>query len=138
MAYLHHYYEPDSTNEQIRMQQRARAYQIVENNLYKASALGHLLQCLSKAEGQEILSEVHSGICGSHISAHTLATKVLQQGSYWPGMIDDAAKLVSSCDAYQKCSHHSMSPAQPSQLIAPSWPLQRWGIDFVGKLTSAQ
>jgi IS30 family transposase len=24
------------------------------------------------------------------------------------------------------------------QLIAPSWPLQRWGIDIVGKLTPAQ
>jgi hypothetical protein len=25
-----------------------------------------------------------------------------------------------------------------SQLIAPSWPLQQWGIDIVGKLTTAQ
>jgi hypothetical protein len=24
------------------------------------------------------------------------------------------------------------------QLIAPSWPLQQWGIDIVGKLTPAQ
>jgi hypothetical protein len=29
-------------------------------------------------------------------------------------------------------------PAQPSQLIAPSWPLQRWGIDIMGNLTPAQ
>jgi hypothetical protein len=27
---------------------------------------------------------------------------------------------------------------QPVQLIAPSWPLQRWGIDIVGNLTPAQ
>jgi hypothetical protein len=25
--------------------------------------------------------------------------------------------------------------AQPLQLITPSWPLQRWGINIVGKLT---
>jgi hypothetical protein len=37
MAYLHHYYEPNTTVEQIRMQQRARAYQIVDNELYKIS-----------------------------------------------------------------------------------------------------
>jgi hypothetical protein len=37
MAYLHHYYEPNTTFEQIRMQQRARAYQIVDNELYKIS-----------------------------------------------------------------------------------------------------
>jgi hypothetical protein len=35
MAYLHHYYEPDTTVEQIRMQQKAQAYQIVDNDLYK-------------------------------------------------------------------------------------------------------
>jgi hypothetical protein len=43
MAYLHHYYEPDSTTETIRMQQRAKVYHIVTNNLYKASVSGPLL-----------------------------------------------------------------------------------------------
>jgi IS30 family transposase len=53
-------------------------------------------------------------------------------------MIDDVAKLVSTCKACQKFSHHFQSHAQASQLIAPSSPLQRWGIDVVGKLTPAQ
>jgi hypothetical protein len=35
MAYLHHYYEPDNAREHIRMEQRAKAYQIVDNDLYK-------------------------------------------------------------------------------------------------------
>jgi hypothetical protein len=37
MAYLHHYYEPNNTLEKTRMQQRAQAYEIVDNNLYKIS-----------------------------------------------------------------------------------------------------
>jgi hypothetical protein len=53
-------------------------------------------------------------------------------------VIYDAAKLVSTCQACQKFSHKTKAPAQPVQLIAPSWPLQRWGIDIVGKLTLAQ
>jgi hypothetical protein len=53
-------------------------------------------------------------------------------------MIDDATKLVSTCEAYQKFSHQLKAPAQPLQLIAPSWPLQRWSFDIVGKLTLAQ
>jgi hypothetical protein len=53
-------------------------------------------------------------------------------------MIDDATKLVSTCETYQKFSHRSKAPTQPSQLIAPSWPPQRWGVDIVGKLTPAQ
>jgi IS30 family transposase len=53
-------------------------------------------------------------------------------------MIDDAAKVVSTCEACQRFSRKTKVPAQPVQLIAPSWPLQRWGIDIVGKLTPAQ
>jgi hypothetical protein len=30
------------------------------------------------------------------------------------------------------------APAQPVLLIAPSWPLRRWSIDIVGKLTLVQ
>jgi hypothetical protein len=53
-------------------------------------------------------------------------------------VIDDAAKLVAAWEACEKFSHQSKASAQPSQLIAPSWTLQRWGIDIVGKLTPAQ
>jgi ribonuclease HI len=138
MAYLRHYYEPNSIIEHIRMQQRARSYQIVDNDLYKTSVSCPLLRCVSKAEGQEILSKIHAGTCGGHIGARALAAKVLQQGFYCPIVMDDAGKLISTCEAYQKISHKSKAPAQPVHLIAPSWPLQRWGIDIVGKLTPAQ
>jgi hypothetical protein len=53
-------------------------------------------------------------------------------------MIDDTAKLVSTYEACQRFSCKTKALEQPVQLIAPSWPLQRWGIDIVGKLTPAQ
>jgi hypothetical protein len=53
-------------------------------------------------------------------------------------MIDDARKLLSTCEACQKFSHCCKALVQPLQLIAPSWPLQRRGIDIVGKPTLAQ
>jgi hypothetical protein len=52
-------------------------------------------------------------------------------------MIDDATKLVATCEACQKFSNSCRAPAQPSQLIAQSWTLQWWGIDIVGKVTPA-
>jgi hypothetical protein len=55
MAYLHYYYELDNKNEQIRMQQRLKDYQIVGNELYRTSMSGPLLRWISKTEGQEIL-----------------------------------------------------------------------------------
>jgi hypothetical protein len=51
MTYLRPYYEPNSKNEQIRMQQRVKDYQIVGNELYKTSVLGPHLRCISKTEG---------------------------------------------------------------------------------------
>jgi hypothetical protein len=81
MAYLYHYCEPDSINEQIRMQQRARDNQIVDNNLYKAFASGPLLWCLSKAEGQELLCSPHRNLRRSyrcpHASSQSPPTRVL-------------------------------------------------------------
>jgi hypothetical protein len=36
MAYLHHHYEPHSNIDLIRVQQRAKAYQVIGDELYKA------------------------------------------------------------------------------------------------------
>jgi hypothetical protein len=137
MAYLHQYYEPDSKNEQTRMQQRAKDYQIVSNELYRTSMSDPLLRCISKIEDQNILQEVHVGICGGHIGAHALIASVLQQGFYWPAMIDDTAKLAATYEACQQSSHRCRALAQPLQLVPLSGPLQRWGIDITGKLTPA-
>jgi hypothetical protein len=40
MTYLCHYYEPDDNIELTRMQQRAKAYLIINNELYKTSVIG--------------------------------------------------------------------------------------------------
>jgi hypothetical protein len=137
MAYLHHYYEPDSTIEQTRMQQRAQSYQIVNNDLYKIFVLGPLIRCVSKAEGQQILSEVHAGVCEGHIGARALAAKTLRQGFYWLAMIDDASKLVSTYEVCKRFSRKTKAPAQPVQLITLLLPLQKWSIDIVKNLTLA-
>jgi hypothetical protein len=81
------------------MQQRTENYQIVRNEQYKTSVLGPLLHYIRKIEGRDRLQEVHVRICGGHIGADALAAKVVQQGFYWLAMIDDAAKLVSTCEA---------------------------------------
>jgi hypothetical protein len=138
MAYLRHHYEPDNTTKLLKMQQRAKAYQVIGNELYKTSDIGPLLRCLSKVEGRELLAEIHLGVCRGHIGSRGLTAKVFTQGFYWPSIIDDASKIVATCEAYQKFSPNSRASSQPSQLITPSWALQRCGINIVGLLTTAQ
>jgi hypothetical protein len=138
LAYLCHYYEPDNSIELTRMQHRAKAYQIIGDELYKTSVTGPLLRCLSKDEGKELLTQTHSCVCRGHIGARALAAKVFRQDFYWPSIIDNALKLATTCPASQKFSPNTQAPSQLAQLITLSWPLQRWGIDIVGPLATAQ
>jgi hypothetical protein len=85
-----------------------------------------------------LLTQIHAGVCGGHIGARALAAMLFRQGFYWPSIIDDVAKLVKTCQACQKFSPNIQSLSQLTQLITPLWPLQRWGINIVGPLTTAQ
>jgi hypothetical protein len=78
---------------------------ISDSVLYKISTSSPLFHCVSKDEGQQILLEIHVGVCGGHIGGRALAAKVLRQGFYWLTVIDGAVKLVSTCGACQKFSH---------------------------------
>jgi hypothetical protein len=75
---------------------------------------------------------------GGHNGSRALAAKVFRQGFYWPSVIDGTSRIVATCEAYQKFSPSSRALSQPSQLITPSWPLQRWAIDVMGPLTTIQ
>jgi hypothetical protein len=80
-----------------RMQARTRPYMIIEGELFKQGVCSLLLKCLSRAEGQELMKEIHAGICGAHIESKPLLGKVFRQGFYWPKAASDAADLVQEC-----------------------------------------
>jgi hypothetical protein len=63
-----------------RMEARTRPYVIIEGKSYKYGVSSPLLKCLSKAEGQELMKEIHAGLCGSHIGSRPLLGKVFRQG----------------------------------------------------------
>jgi hypothetical protein len=121
-----------------RMEARTRPYVIIEGELYKHGVYSPLLKCLSRAEGIELMKEIHSGLCGSHIRSRPLLGKVFRQGSYWPKAASDATELVHKCENCQKCIKDQKRPSSLTQLIQPTWPLQRWGLDLLGPLPPAQ
>src|SRR4051812_43678294 len=45
---------------------RAKAYAIINNELYNRSVTSMLQRCVDSAEGQEILLDIHQGECGHH------------------------------------------------------------------------
>jgi hypothetical protein len=61
-----------------RMKARIRPYVIIEGELYKYGVCSPLLRCLSITEGQELMKEIHAGLCGSHIGSRPLLGKVFR------------------------------------------------------------
>jgi hypothetical protein len=84
------------------------------------------------------MKEIHAGLCGSHIGSRPLLGKVFRQGFYWPKAASDAAELVQKCEGCQKFAKDEKQPSSLTQLIQPTWPLQRWGFDLLGPLPPAQ
>jgi hypothetical protein len=84
------------------------------------------------------MKEIHAGICGAHIESRPLLGKVFKQCFYWPKASTDAAVLVQKCENCQKYARDQKQPSSLTQLIQPSWPLQRWGLYLLGPLLLAQ
>jgi hypothetical protein len=138
MSFLQGNFLSDDEAYNKRIEARARPYVIIEGELYKHRVCSPLLKCLSRAEGIELMKEIHAGLCGSHIKSRPLLGKVFRQGFYWPKAASDAAELVQKCKGCQKCARDQKQPLSITQLIQPTWPLQRWGLDLLGPLPPAQ
>jgi hypothetical protein len=82
VSFLQGNYPSDDEAYIKRMHARTRTYVIIEGELFKKVVCSPLLNCLSRAEGQELMKEIHSGICGAQIGSRPLLGKVFRQGFY--------------------------------------------------------
>jgi hypothetical protein len=126
MSFLQGNFLSDYEAYNKRIEARARPY-----------VFSRLLKCLSRTEGIELMKGIHAGLCGSHIGSRPLLGKVFRQGFYWPKAASDAAELVQKCEGCQKCARDQKQTSSLTQLIQPTWPLQRWGLDLVVPLPPA-
>jgi hypothetical protein len=94
-----------------RIEARTRPYIIIEGELYKQGVCSPLMKCLPRTKGQELMKEIHAGLCGAHIGSRTLLGKVLRQGFYWPKAASNAANLVQKCESCQKCARDQKQPS---------------------------
>jgi transposase InsO family protein len=111
---------------------------VVNGELYKSGVTKPWLRCITSEKGLELFKEIHSGFCGAHIGTRALAGKAIKQGFYWTTINIDAKALVRQCEACQKTANQQNLPLMLVHLFPPSWPLQRWGMDLVGPLPTAQ
>jgi hypothetical protein len=74
LQYLHRGELPLDKVEARRLAWRAKSFVLLgdEKELYHRSPSGILQRCISVAEGQELLQEIHSGACGHHAAPRAL------------------------------------------------------------------
>jgi ribonuclease HI len=94
--------------------QRAKSFVLLgdEKELYHRSPSGILQRCISIAQGQELLQEIHSGACGHHAAPRTLMGNTFRQGFYWPTAVAYATRIVRSCRGCQFYARQTHLSAQ--------------------------
>jgi hypothetical protein len=97
--YLNNTHHLEDKASATRIVAMVRSYTIMDDILYKRGVVRPLLKCITQSEGRELLQEIHSGMCGSHIGPRALSAKAIRQGFYWPTHIKDAEQIVKTCEA---------------------------------------
>jgi hypothetical protein len=74
LQYLHRGELPLDRAKARRLAPRAKSFVLLgdKKELYHRSPSGILQRCISIAEGQELLQEIHSGACGHHAAPRAL------------------------------------------------------------------
>jgi hypothetical protein len=125
--------------EARRLARRTKSFVLLgdEKELYHRSPSGILQQCISIAQGQELLQEIHLGACGHHAAPRALVGNAFRQGFYWPTAVADATRIVRSCRGCQFYARQTHLPVQALQTIPITWPFAVWGLDLAGPLQKA-
>jgi transposase InsO family protein len=139
LQYLHRGELPLDRAEARRLAWRAKSSVLLGDGkeLYHRSPSGILQRCISIAEGQELLQEIHSGACGHHTAPRALVGNAFRQGFYWPTAVVDTTRIVRTCQGCQFYARQTHLPAQALQTIPITWSFAVWGLDLVGPLQKA-
>jgi ribonuclease HI len=136
LQYLHQGELPLDRAKARRLARRAKSFVLLGDGkeLYHRSPSGILQRCISITEGQELLQEIHSGVCGHHAAPRALVGNAFRQGFYWPTAVADATRIVRTCQGCQFYARQTHLPAQALQTIPITWSFAVWGLDLVGPL----
>ncbi|PNX94126.1 hypothetical protein L195_g017294 [Trifolium pratense] len=126
-----------SGNVDRKVKYRALNYIVIGNELFKKTAEGVLLKCLSETEAYLAISETHSGACGSHQAGHKMKWLLFRPGMYWPYMLKDCIEFAKGCLECQKHAGIQHLPANELHSIIKPWPFRGWALDLIDEIRPA-
>ena len=110
----------------------SRYWLSADRKLYLRSFGGPYLLCLHPGKVNQLLAELHEGVCGGHVGGRSLAHRVMTRGFWWPKMQNDAVKYIQKCERCQKHAPLIHQPARHLNPISSPWPFAQWGLDILG------
>ncbi|XP_072060219.1 uncharacterized protein [Arachis hypogaea] len=73
---------PEEQKEAKKIRREVQNYTLVKSVLYRRGISTPLLKCVPTSKIEEVLDEVHNGICGNHLGVRSLAKKVIRAGFF--------------------------------------------------------
>ncbi|VFR02827.1 unnamed protein product [Cuscuta campestris] len=107
---------PEDEDRVRKVKLRAPRFQMLEGRLYKRAFGGPLLRCLTRAEAERVIAEVHEGVCAAHQMSRTLAQRIILLGYFWPTMNQDSERYVQRCKI---CQVFYKFPGMPATYYHP-------------------
>jgi len=81
-----------------------------------------------------VVSNTHSGACGTHQAGHKMKWLLFRQGVYWPTMLKDCIEFAKGCQECQKHAGIQRVPASELHSIIKPWPFRGWALDVIGEI----
>jgi len=123
---------PAEPGEGKKIKRNSARYTLVDGVLFRHGFTQPILTCVSGDECTRIMSELHEGICGSHVGGRSLASKVIRAGFYWPSVREDCVRYAQRCKQCQMHTDWHKAPLEELRSIYSPWPFHTWGIDILG------
>jgi hypothetical protein len=87
--FLENHPPSDDNVEVEHITRKSNKYHLIDGILFQRGTNSMMMKCISREEGIQLLRDIHSGICGSHSSWHSVIGKAFRHGFYWPTAKDD-------------------------------------------------
>ncbi|XP_068503704.1 uncharacterized protein [Phaseolus vulgaris] len=123
---------PMDSAEARKVKRNSSKFTLIDGELYRFGFTHPLLVCVHGERCTRIMTELHEGICGSHIGGRALATRTIRAGYYWPTMREDYKIYAQRCKQCQEHADWHKAPPEELKSIYSPWPFHTWGIDILG------
>jgi hypothetical protein len=88
-----------------------QGFRRVTRKIVQEKYIRRLATMRHSSKGQEILKDIHAGVCGHHASSRAIAAKAFRAGFYWLTAIEDAKDIVRKCEACERFASRPHAPA---------------------------